>query len=97
MKIKIPDVITIGGYLFQTRYVDKIPFPKYKDCDGYVDFPNGIIYLKKNPEANQFQIFLHEIIHCIDRIYNADELKSEEEVERISQGLFQVGKSCEWF
>jgi len=35
------------------------------------------------------KIFIHELLHCVDKIYNASAL-DEETVLRLGEGLYQV-------
>lgn len=41
------------------------------------------------PRSNIEQTFMHEVLHCVDLVYNAHAL-SEETIERLSEGLYQV-------
>ena len=40
----------------------------------------------------KLQIFIHELLHAIDYVYNANKFKDDDTIERLSQGLYQVLK-----
>ena len=47
--------------------------------------PNNTCYSRQKIE----ECFLHEILHCVDNIYNCQKL-DEDTITRLSQGLYQV-------
>ena len=42
------------------------------------------------------ECFMHELLHCVDDIYNNQKLK-EDTIDRLSQGLYQVLKDNKLF
>ena len=101
--MKIPELIKVGGMLIkiifpteQTTYKNE----KGEDAqaDGSILMSTGEIHIaSRSKEGNVYtedyigQVFMHEILHAIDYVYNSDHL-SEDEIERLSQGLYQVLK-----
>jgi len=41
-----------------------------------------------NPKKRE-EVFLHEVLHCIDNTYNGQRL-SEQSINHMSEGLYQV-------
>ena len=101
--MKIPELIKVGGMLIkiifpteQTAYKNE----KGEDAqaDGSILISTGEIHIaNRSKEGNVYtedyigQIFMHEILHAINYVYNSDTLP-EDEIERLSQGLYQVLK-----
>ena len=50
----------------------------------------------KYDKQRQEECFIHEVLHCIDSVYNSQEL-DEKTVDRISQGIYQVFKDNKIF
>jgi len=101
--MKIPNLLKVGGMLMkvifpteQTTYKDEKGETALADgsalmCTGKIEIADrnaeGSIYI----EDYVGQIFMHELMHAVDYVYNSDSL-SEDEIERLSQGLYQVFK-----
>jgi len=93
--MKIPEKIKVAGHVYKVKWDDR-----YLTNEGYVGLSihnKLLIYLCKKYRGNILaksvieETFLHEILHCIDTNYNNHEL-SEEQVDRLSEGLYQVLK-----
>ena len=101
--MKIPSLLKVGGMLMkvifpteQTTYKNE----KGEDAraDGSILMCTGEIHIADRNEGSNIytedyigQIFMHEILHAVDYVYNSDSLP-EDEIERLSQGLYQVFK-----
>ncbi len=97
--MNIPETLKVGGHIF--KVIRNYKFKERTDVDGQSDLDLLEIRLKdKDLSGNELhqerkeQIFLHEVLHCIDDIYNGNELE-EKEVKRMSNGLYQVLKDNE--
>jgi len=93
--MKIPDKIRVAGHTYKIVWDDK-----YLTNEGYVGLSvhnKLLIYLCKKYRGEKLsksiieETFLHEILHTIDANYNNHSL-SEETVDRLSEGLYQVLK-----
>ena len=91
----IPEKLKIGGheYKVKTGYV----FRERHDLCGQHDSAQCVIRLSDrdcsgNPVAEGFeaQVFLHEILHAVNTVYNGGADTPEATIEALSQGLFQV-------
>ena len=102
--MKIPELIKVGGMLIKIFYpTEPVIFKNEKgedtQADGKILISMGEMHIAgKNVKENNVytkdyigQVFMHEILHAIDYVYNSDHL-SEDEIERLSQGLYQVLK-----
>ena len=101
--MKIPELIKVGGMLIKIFYpTEPMIFKDEKgedmQADGKVLISMGEIHIANKSKENNIyvedyigQIFMHEILHAINYVYNSDHL-SEDEIERLSQGLYQVLK-----
>lgn len=98
--MKIPKEVKIGGKVYKIVYPYK--FKESNDHIGQSDHEKQIILISdtdssgnKRHRQNIEETFLHELLHCIDWIYNAGELRDklgESGIERTSEGLYQVLK-----
>ena len=92
----IPKEITIGAFTFKVELVREIIHNDSRlegtAVDGYVFYDRGIIQILNSLGKMTEQTFWHEVIHCIDKVYNADALTDECTVDRISQGVYQAVK-----
>jgi len=92
--MKIPKQIKVGGHtykvIFPYRFKERTDI--YGQCDDALknikisqDDGNG------NPlsVSQKEQIFIHEVLHAVDWVYNAHKM-DEETVQRLSEGLYQV-------
>ena len=92
--MKLPKSIRIGGFTFKVERALKINSDG--DCEGMFDIHNDIVWIKKGMgEQREAQVFLHEVVHAIGVVYCADTM-SEEQVEGVSQGLFQFAQQMKW-
>ena len=91
--MKIPDKIKVAGHYYKVKWNDK-----WLTDNGYVgySFHNKLlIFLCKIFRGDKLsksiieETLLHEIVHCVDANYNNHSL-SEETVNRLSEGLYQV-------
>lgn len=102
--MKIPESLKVGGMLIKIFYpTEPIIFKDEKGEDTQVDgkilVSTGEMHLanKNMKENNAYtedyigQVFIHEVLHAIDYVYNSDSLP-EAEIERLAQGLYQVLK-----
>ena len=94
--MNIPKTLKVGGHIF--KVIRNYKFKERTDIDGQSDLDLLEIRLKdKDLSGNELhqerkeQIFLHEVLHCVDDIYNGNKLE-EEEVKRMTHGLYQVLK-----
>ncbi len=91
----IPDNLTVGGHNY--KVLRDYMFREREDIDGQADQTFQEIRLAERGIGGVFnrtlieQNFMHELLHCVDNVYNAQKLE-EETVTRISQGLYQVLK-----
>ena len=96
----IPKHLKIGGrtyevvypYHFKERY-DRTGQSNHYRCEIYItdDDGNG----SKRTQESVEMTLVHEILHCVDLVYNGDELadkNSEAMVSRLAEGLYQVLK-----
>ena len=95
--MKIPKTVKIAGYEFKVKYPWK---QKNQSWAAEIDHDQQIIRIsnkrpdgKKKAVAGINETFLHELIHGVNRLYlsNRRQLK-EDQVEQISEGIFQVLK-----
>ena len=94
--MEIPKKLKVGGHIYNvdTDY----SFVERSDRYGHSDHAMKEIKItpvdsngKKRHESGIEETFIHEILHCVDEVYNAHNLE-EGTVERLSQGLYQVLK-----
>jgi len=87
--MKYPKYIKIGGHKYRIIFKKKFRDPTSK---GMVVFGKHILFLnsKMDDQETEF-VFWHEILHIIDKIYNAQSL-NEKTICRLSEGLFQTLK-----
>ena len=93
--MKIPRTINIGGYTY--KVLQDYDFRNDKELIGIADTEYLEIRLKsaKNPQVLK-QVLLHEILHCIDYVFNDNKLIDQDAtVDNLSQGLFQVFSQLE--
>ena len=85
--VKVPKQIQIGGHTYKVFYK---PFLSKDDGNrGGINHRKQVIYFEpENPASQKNATLLHEILHFIETVF-ALEL-SDECVDRISEGLFQV-------
>ena len=96
-KLSFPATIQVGGVVYQVIY--PYVFIERSDLAGQSCHRTNVIRLGYQYEKTGevfasetiVQTFWHEVLHCIDVVYNADNLE-DDTVERLSQGLYQVLK-----
>lgn len=102
MRIKIPDKIKVG--CFEYTVIQDYKFHTTDNAIAQADHALLEIRLKKNsqcgtpfPEDSVLQSFLHEVVHCIDYVYNANKISdhSENTIERMSMGLLDIIKQLD--
>jgi hypothetical protein len=102
--MKIPESLKVGGMLIKVIFpVEQMAYKKDESgnderWDGSVLISTGTMKIAdRNKEGDIYtedyieQIFMHELLHAINYVYDSDAL-SEDEIERLSQGLYQVLK-----
>jgi len=90
--MKIPNKIKIGGFYYKVEKRKSNDKEKNSNNWGITYHSDKLILIDKDiNEQQQIQTFFHEILHCIDVIYNSRQL-TEESIERLSQGIYQVLK-----
>ena len=93
--MKIPDKVKVGGKDYKIVWNDELL--TNEGFNGLACHRELIIYLckiyrgDKLAKSNIEEVFLHEIIHAVDTVYNNHSL-DEDTVDRLSQGLYQVLK-----
>jgi len=93
--MKIPEKIKVAGHTYKVIWDDE--YLSNQDYLGLAVHRELLIYLCKTfkgsnlPKSLIEQNCIHEILHCIDTVYNNHEL-SENQVDRLAEGLYQVLK-----
>ena len=94
--MKIPKKVKIGGHWYRVLY--PYIFKEDKTLWGQTDHATLEMRIAEQDGAGNKvdpskigEIFIHEILHCVDEIYNGGRLE-EDTIKRISQGLYQVLK-----
>lgn len=94
--MKIPKKIRVGGHYYKIHVVDGEDQKKGGNNWGKTFHHQKEIYIDKTAApTQQEQTFIHEILHCVDKVYNGDELfekQGEAMVCRLAEGLYQVLK-----
>ena len=91
----IPKTLKIGGHNFKIIYPYR--FKERFDRLGWTDLDlckihlSGTDNIDKLPISKIEEVFIHEMLHAIDEVYNANKL-DEDTVKRLSCGLYQVLK-----
>ena len=88
--------VKIGGFVYKIDY--PYVFKERGDLSGQADHTGLTIRISKGdsgeePYAKEKQsgIILHEILHCIDEVYNNNSLE-ERQIDCLTNGLYQVFK-----
>ena len=98
--MKIPKSLKVGGHTY--KVILPYHFKEKYDIFGQSHHPSQEIRIgtddgngiRRNEEGIE-TTFIHEILHCVDKIYNGDELfekLGETGIEKIAEGLYQVFK-----
>lgn len=95
-KIKIPKKIKVAGHIYKIKFDDKGLTKEHLIGQTNNDFKEIRIckhYKSKRARAKSEieETLMHEIVHAVDKNYNNSSL-SEKEINRLSQGLYQVLK-----
>ena len=93
--MRIPKKVKVGGHWYKVHigYIFKERFDRSGDTDSDI---KEIRIAKETlgvplPKSQVEQVFIHEILHAIDWVYNSDELE-EKQIKRLAEGLYQVLK-----
>jgi len=89
---ELPSRVTVGGHQLDVLLVERVD---RENSEGAMSTQKGYILLKDDLGARSWHVFLHEVLHAIDEVYNDAKL-SERSVEHISQGLYQVARDLGW-
>jgi len=94
--MKIPSKLKVGGHIY--KIIKNYKFTQDPKLIGQADHDLGEIRLSPYEATGNHRMpsrieecFMHEILHCINNVYNENKLV-EEELGRLSQGLYQVLK-----
>jgi hypothetical protein len=94
--MKILDVIKVGP--FNYKIMQNYHFGSGSGLEGHCDHDVLEVHIRGKDvngkalmPARVEEIFIHEMLHCISYVYNNNSL-SEEVVERLTFGLYQVLK-----
>jgi len=93
--MKIPDKVKVAGHIYKIEWNNE--WLNDNGCVGYSFHNKLLIYLCKIFRGDKLsesiieETLLHEILHAVDVNYNHHTL-SEEAVDRLSEGLYQVLK-----
>ena len=95
-KMKLPNQIKAGGHIY--KILKNYHFKEKTDLFGQSDHALlQVRIVKYDGGGNQLaeskieEIFIHELLHIINEIYNSNKL-DEKTIERLSYGLHQVLK-----
>lgn len=95
--MKIPEQIKVGGHTY--KVVRNYKFKERVDIHGQCDHCFQEIRLGEEDGGGKFskskieEVFMHELFHCVDEVYNSGNLSKEDEtITRLAQGLYQVLK-----
>lgn len=92
--MKIPPSLKVGGHLYQVlmpyTFVDRSDLSG-QSCHSTLQLKISVVNQggERRSRSQIEETFLHELIHCVDVVYNSSGL-SEDAVTRLSEGLFQV-------
>ena len=86
--MEIPESIKVGGHTYQVI----VRLGVWREAGNHGESLHNLqeIRLEKlqSPEMLE-SAFIHEILHCVDRVYNNHNL-AEETVDALAEGLYQV-------
>ncbi len=86
--MRIPRTLKVGGHKYKVMLNHK--FTKKENLVGQARHMDLEIRLQKNVNKKKLEeIFLHEVIHCVDNVWNSQKM-NERMVDNISEGLYQV-------
>ena len=88
--------VKIGGFIYKIDF--PYVFKERSDLIAQASHAELTIRLRKCDDGGEdyhknrlLEAILHEILHCIDYVYNNESLQ-EKQVEGMSQGIYQVFK-----
>ena len=88
--------VRVGGFVYKIDF--PYSFKERGDIGGQANHTGLTIRVSESDTGNEpyvkeklSEIILHEILHCIDYVYNNDSL-DERQVESLTNGLYQVFK-----
>ena len=97
MKIKVPRKIQIGGHLYSIVFNDGLLDDTLTGAHN--PRQNRIEISPHRPSVKWTETLLHEIVHSVNNVYANNRL-GEDDVNAVSQGLFQVfaelGLALDW-
>ncbi len=86
MKLKVPNEIRVGGHVYSIALSNDL---KDSDCNAAVNHRLKVIVINTDrPESQKIEGLGHELIHIVNHVYNCN--LEEDDVRRLSEGLFQV-------
>jgi len=92
--MKILKKVKVGGHIYKVKF--PYHFKEVSQLFGQTDHSSLEIRItdidfegNPLPASKIWLNFLHEIFHCVDKVYNAHTIE-EIIVERMAEGLFQV-------
>ena len=93
--MQIPTEVKVGGHIY--KVIQDYKFQERLDIHGQCDQVMKEIRIMTTDNSGRFaqskieEIFIHELIHAINHVYNADEL-DEKTLQRLGEGFHQVLK-----
>ena len=100
--MKIPKSIKVGGKVYMVKFPYEFRETEIlcgQSCHDINEIRvSGISPSSHKPRAreNVEEVFIHELLHSVDCVYNALKLsKDEEQLDRLAQGLYQVLKDAD--
>lgn len=89
--MKIPKTVKVGGHIYKVEITKTSEESKGHNNWGRTNHAKLKIYIDRElATSKQEETYLHELVHAID-FHMGTKLK-EEQVERFSNGLYQVLK-----
>lgn len=92
--MRIPSHLKVGGKVYEVLF--PYAFAERNDLQGQSDHGTNKIRItamtpgnEPRPRSNIEETFIHEILHCVDLVFNANAL-DEATILRLSEGLYQV-------
>lgn len=93
--MKIPKELKVGGRVYKVLYPHVFVETNFYGLANHVSNTISIAARGEGGESvaneNIEQTFLHELLHCVDVVYNNHDL-TEDVVTRLAEGLYQVLK-----
>jgi len=90
----LPKKIKCGGHIYRVLF--PYQFKERSDLCGQADHDVAQIRIRNSDpcgntvvDSRVFEVFVHELLHVVDFVYNGNEL-DEEMNERLGQGVAQV-------